>query len=94
VTSSESRLGHGHPVDLEFRVPSPVQELNDERLSRRGVRVFLKRDDLINAELPGNKWRKLKYNLEAAGRPSDRLFGHDHPAQDRGASVPRREDRQ
>jgi 1-aminocyclopropane-1-carboxylate deaminase len=32
----------------------------------RGVRIVLKRDDLINPELPGNKWRKLKYNLVAA----------------------------
>ena len=32
----------------------------------RGVRIVLKRDDLINPALPGNKWRKLKYNLEAA----------------------------
>jgi 1-aminocyclopropane-1-carboxylate deaminase len=32
----------------------------------RGVRVVLKRDDLIHPELPGNKWRKLKYNLAAA----------------------------
>jgi 1-aminocyclopropane-1-carboxylate deaminase len=29
-------------------------------------RLYLKRDDLISAEFPGNKWRKLKYNLEAA----------------------------
>jgi 1-aminocyclopropane-1-carboxylate deaminase len=32
----------------------------------RGVQVVLKRDDLIHPELPGNKWRKLKYNVEAA----------------------------
>jgi 1-aminocyclopropane-1-carboxylate deaminase len=30
------------------------------------VRLYLKRDDLIHAELPGNKWRKLKYNIKAA----------------------------
>ncbi|HEY4458350.1 MAG TPA: pyridoxal-phosphate dependent enzyme [Pseudonocardiaceae bacterium] len=30
------------------------------------MRIVLKRDDLINPELPGNKWRKLKYNLVAA----------------------------
>jgi 1-aminocyclopropane-1-carboxylate deaminase len=51
---------------LEPRLPSPVQELRDDRLARAGVRVLLKRDDLINPEIPGNKWRKLKYNLEAA----------------------------
>jgi hypothetical protein len=28
--------------------------------------LLLKRDDLIHPELPGNKWRKLKYNLVAA----------------------------
>ena len=47
-------------------LPSPVQELHDESLAARQVRVFLKRDDLIHPELPGNKWRKLKYNLAAA----------------------------
>jgi 1-aminocyclopropane-1-carboxylate deaminase len=26
--------------------------------------VYLKRDDLIHAEISGNKWRKLKLNLE------------------------------
>jgi 1-aminocyclopropane-1-carboxylate deaminase len=50
------------------RLPSPLEELRDERLARAGVRLFLKRDDLINPDIPGNKWRKLKYNLEAAKR--------------------------
>lgn len=52
------------PVDL--RVPSPVVELEDDRLVAAGVRLLVKRDDLIHPELPGNKWRKLKYNLVAA----------------------------
>jgi 1-aminocyclopropane-1-carboxylate deaminase len=43
-----------------------VQELHDGRLADAGVRVLLKRDDLINPDIPGNKWRKLRYNLEAA----------------------------
>ncbi len=49
-----------------------MQELDDDRLDRHGVRVFLKRDDLIHREIPGNKWRKLKYNLAAAAHE-----GHD-----------------
>jgi 1-aminocyclopropane-1-carboxylate deaminase len=49
-----------------LRLPSPLTELHDDRLSAAGVRVLLKRDDLIHPELPGNKWRKLKYNLAAA----------------------------
>ncbi|QNE21872.1 1-aminocyclopropane-1-carboxylate deaminase/D-cysteine desulfhydrase [Kribbella qitaiheensis] len=57
---------------IGLRVPSPVVELADERLAAGGVRVLLKRDDLIHPELPGNKWRKLKYNLVAA-----REQGHD-----------------
>lgn len=39
-------------------------ELRDERL--RGVRLLLKRDDLIHPDLAGNKWRKLKYLLADA----------------------------
>ncbi|MFC5718723.1 1-aminocyclopropane-1-carboxylate deaminase/D-cysteine desulfhydrase [Streptomyces gamaensis] len=51
---------------LRPRLPSPVAELRDERFARRGLRLLLKRDDLIHPELPGNKWRKLEPNLRAA----------------------------
>jgi 1-aminocyclopropane-1-carboxylate deaminase len=44
-----------------------MSELDDQRLVGPGVRVWLKRDDLIHPELPGNKWRKLKFNVAAAG---------------------------
>lgn len=47
-------------------LPSPIQELRDDRLSAHDVRLLLKRDDLIDLDIPGNKWRKLKYNLEEA----------------------------
>ncbi|KOV21426.1 1-aminocyclopropane-1-carboxylate deaminase [Streptomyces sp. XY152] len=51
------------------RLPSPLREVTDGRFERRGVRLLLKRDDLIHPELVGNKWRKLAPNLdEAAGR--------------------------
>lgn len=52
-----------HAGSLALRVPSPQQELLDDRLADAGVRLLLKREDLINPEVPGNKWRKLKYNL-------------------------------
>ncbi|MCP9947437.1 hypothetical protein LUX33_02465 [Actinomadura madurae] len=45
---------------------SPVLELDDDRAARRGLRLFLKRDDLVHPELPGNKWRKLKHNIGPA----------------------------
>ncbi len=47
-------------------LPSPLQEITDPGLGDAAFRLILKRDDLISADLPGNKWRKLKYNLEAA----------------------------
>jgi 1-aminocyclopropane-1-carboxylate deaminase len=51
---------------LPLRLPSPLVHLYDPRLARHGVDLLLKRDDLIHPQLPGNKWRKLKYNLAAA----------------------------
>ncbi|GII75801.1 1-aminocyclopropane-1-carboxylate deaminase [Sphaerisporangium rufum] len=51
---------------LALRLPTPVTEVRDERL--RGVRLFLKRDDLLHPELPGGKWRKLRHNLAEADR--------------------------
>jgi 1-aminocyclopropane-1-carboxylate deaminase len=57
---------------LELRLPSPLAELGDDRLATAGVRLFLKRDDLISPEIGGNKWRKLKYNVQTA-----RAQGHD-----------------
>ncbi|MGJ5753438.1 1-aminocyclopropane-1-carboxylate deaminase [Streptomyces puniciscabiei] len=55
---------------LTPRLPSPLQEVRDERFERRGLRLLLKRDDLIHPDLVGNKWRKLVPNIDAAqGRP-------------------------
>ncbi len=51
---------------LALRLPSPLEYLPDARLTDAGLQLWLKRDDLIHPELPGNKWRKLKYNLQAA----------------------------
>lgn len=59
---------------LDLRLPSPLAELPDERLARAGVRLYLKRDDLIHPDLPGNKWRKLKYNLAAASEEGHRTL--------------------
>ncbi|MEU1704974.1 pyridoxal-phosphate dependent enzyme [Streptomyces sp. NPDC005706] len=51
---------------LAPRLPSPLREVRDDRFGRRGLRLLLKRDDLIHPELIGNKWRKLAPNIEAA----------------------------
>lgn len=41
---------------------SPLQELS----LPAGIRLYVKRDDLLHPQVSGNKWRKLKYNLIAA----------------------------
>ncbi|MFI0417246.1 1-aminocyclopropane-1-carboxylate deaminase/D-cysteine desulfhydrase [Spongiactinospora sp. 9N601] len=48
---------------------TPLTSVADERLG--GVRLLLKRDDLIDPEIIGNKWRKLRHNLAGLrpGRP-------------------------
>ena len=40
--------------------------INHPAAERRGVRLLVWRDDLLHPDLPGNKARKLKYNLLAA----------------------------
>lgn len=51
---------------MEFNLDtsrSIVQELFSDDLQKRKVRLFVKRDDLIDSEISGNKWRKLKFNV-------------------------------
>ena len=50
-------------IDVKRVLAVPVEYLNDDRLQAKSVQVWLKRDDLIHSEVPGNKSRKLKYNL-------------------------------
>jgi len=47
-------------------MPSPVQEIQEELFIEKGLKVFIKREDLNHPSAPGNKWRKLKYNLKEA----------------------------
>ncbi|MGW7257167.1 1-aminocyclopropane-1-carboxylate deaminase/D-cysteine desulfhydrase [Streptomyces sp. NPDC054834] len=63
------------PDALRPRLPSPLREVTDERFTRHGVRLLLKRDDLIHPDLIGNKWRKLVPNIEAAAGRTIVTFG-------------------
>ncbi|MEQ9466743.1 MAG: pyridoxal-phosphate dependent enzyme [Ekhidna sp.] len=45
-------------------LPTPTHEISHPLLHEKQIRLFVKRDDLIHQEIMGNKWRKLKYNLE------------------------------
>ena len=75
-TAGEESTSRQPTGELGLRLPSPLVEIFDERLG--GVRLLLKRDDLIHPDFPGTKWRKLKYNIAAAaGRPI-LTFGGTH----------------
>lgn len=46
---------------------TPLQLIDDQIFSERKIRLYIKRDDLIDEYISGNKFFKLKYNLiEAA----------------------------
>ena len=49
---------------------TPVVELSDVRLSRKDVRLLIKREDLNHLSVSGNKLWKLKPNLLAAQNQS------------------------
>ena len=46
--------------------PTPVQEIHDDALRMAEIRLFVKREDLNHPFVSGNKWWKLKFNLEKA----------------------------
>jgi len=49
-----------------MQIPSPLEELHLPLFEEKKITVFIKRDDLIHPEISGNKWRKLKLNIEKA----------------------------
>lgn len=51
----------GHRDEL-----SPTVEVKDPLVKDAGLKLLVKRDDLIHEHVSGNKWRKLKYNLTEA----------------------------
>ncbi|MEP0710863.1 pyridoxal-phosphate dependent enzyme [Algoriphagus sp.] len=56
----------------------PVNSLNHPILSQKGIKLAIKRLDLVHTEVSGNKFFKLKYNLEQAkieGKHSVLTFG-------------------
>lgn len=50
---------------LQYAEP-PIQEIQLPLLDVAGVRLLVLREDLNHTEIAGNKWWKLKYNLESA----------------------------
>ena len=52
-------------IELEYH-ETPVTEIIHPVIERAGVRLLVKREDLNHPTISGNKWWKLKYNLQAA----------------------------
>lgn len=48
------------------QIPSPIEQLILPAFEKDGLQVWIKRDDLIHPHIMGNKWRKLKYNIQKA----------------------------
>jgi 1-aminocyclopropane-1-carboxylate deaminase len=53
-------------MDIDFEIFSPVQQIQNKLFDEQGIKLFIKRDDLIHPIISGNKWRKLKYILKKA----------------------------
>ena len=51
-----------------IQVPTPLQQIHHPLLESKKLTIYVKRDDLTHPEIMGNKWRKLKYNIEEALR--------------------------
>lgn len=53
-------------MNIDLEIFSPIHQINNKLFDALGLKVFIKRDDLIHPIISGNKWRKLKYLLKKA----------------------------
>lgn len=62
----------------QLQIPSRHHLVHHPAFAKAGVQVFVKREDEIHKAISGNKWRKLKYNLNpllASGMEGFVTFG-------------------
>ncbi|HMR86849.1 MAG TPA: pyridoxal-phosphate dependent enzyme [Saprospiraceae bacterium] len=53
-------------LEKELMLPSPLVSINLPLTIEKNIHLYIKREDLIHPWVSGNKWRKLKYNLDFA----------------------------
>lgn len=53
-------------LEKELLLPSPLVSINLPLTIEKNIHLYIKREDLIHPWVSGNKWRKLKYNLDYA----------------------------
>ena len=51
---------------IDINENTPVEEVHDLLLKERKISLFVKREDLNHEQMSGNKWHKLKYNIQEA----------------------------
>ncbi|PCJ01433.1 MAG: 1-aminocyclopropane-1-carboxylate deaminase [Flavobacteriales bacterium] len=44
----------------------PLQQVQENLFEEKNIQLFILREDLIHPQISGNKWRKLKYNIQEA----------------------------
>lgn len=54
-----------------LQIPSQIRQLSFPQLEEKNITLFIKRDDLIHPQISGNKWRKIKKNI-------DHYFTNEH----------------
>lgn len=59
---------------FENQKPSVIQEIHPEISGNSRIRLFVKREDLLDDLISGNKFRKLKYNLLEAQKQEKRTI--------------------
>lgn len=53
---------------------TPLELIEDKIIKEKEISLFIKRDDLLNLHINGNKWFKLKYNLIEAAEKNHNLL--------------------
>lgn len=53
-------------LEKELKLPSPLVSVSLPFTIEKNIHLYIKREDLIHPWVSGNKWRKLKYNLDFA----------------------------
>ena len=59
-------------VDIDGN--TPIEEVNDSFLEERKITLLIKREDLNHPFMSGNKWHKLKYNLQEAKNQGKKIL--------------------
>ena len=65
-------------IKTDINENTPLEHVNDTFLKERKISLFIKREDLNHPQISGNKWYKLKFNIQEArnkGKDTILTFG-------------------